>query len=203
MKLYYAPGTCSLAAWITLEWAGADYEVEKVELGSDEYKKINPIGAVPSIETDDGEIRTQLAAIIQYIANKYPEAKLGPDESPEDILEYQEIISLLSSDVHKAFAPIFGPGGFTTATDEEAHDAVKEAAYKNIDSFMKYLDSMIEGKDYFYHDRKTAIDAMAYIFVGWTEATPKAWKEYPNLKKFMENMNEDPAVQKVMEESNK
>ena len=50
MKLYYAPGTCAVACWIALEWAGADYEVEKVQLGTDEYRKINPLGAVPALD---------------------------------------------------------------------------------------------------------------------------------------------------------
>ncbi|MDQ0509092.1 glutathione S-transferase [Peptoniphilus ivorii] len=90
MKLYYAPGTCALSVWISLEWAGADYEVERVELGSDEYKKINPLGAVPALDSGDGNIKTQANAILQYIADMYPEADLGPDESPEDRFLFNE-----------------------------------------------------------------------------------------------------------------
>ena len=59
MKLYYAPGTCALACWIALEWAQLDYEVEKVKLGSEEYLKINPLGMVPALQLDDGQIVTQ------------------------------------------------------------------------------------------------------------------------------------------------
>ncbi|MGT2743585.1 glutathione S-transferase N-terminal domain-containing protein [Streptococcus plurextorum] len=56
--MYYAPGTCALACWIALEWAGADYEVEKVKLGSPEYLKVNPLGAVPALDVPDYRIIT-------------------------------------------------------------------------------------------------------------------------------------------------
>lgn len=75
MKLYYAPGTCALSVWISLEWAGADYEVEQVKLGSDEYKKINPLGAVPALDTGNEKIKTQANAILQYVADLYPDVK--------------------------------------------------------------------------------------------------------------------------------
>lgn len=73
MKLYYAPGTCAVACWIALEWAGADYEVEKVQLGTDEYRKINPLGAVPALDIGEGIVRGELAAILRYVLHKYPE----------------------------------------------------------------------------------------------------------------------------------
>lgn len=57
MKLYYAPGTCAVSVWIALHWVGADFETERVKLDSVEYKRINPSGAVPALETEDGDIK--------------------------------------------------------------------------------------------------------------------------------------------------
>jgi len=79
MKLYYAPGTCALACWIALEWAGADYEVEKVDPKSDAYRKINPLGLVPAIDIGGVRAMTQADAILQYIAELHPDEDLGAD----------------------------------------------------------------------------------------------------------------------------
>ncbi|MDD7363236.1 MAG: glutathione S-transferase, partial [Firmicutes bacterium] len=116
MKLYYAPGTCSVSCWIALEWSGADYEVEKVELGSDEYKKINPLGAVPALEADDGEIYTEVLAILKYIVAKYPEKDLGADKGLEDELLFNQILAFMTGDFHPAFKPLFSPKNYTTST---------------------------------------------------------------------------------------
>ena len=68
MKLYYAPGTCALACWIALEWANADYEVQKVDYADPAYKKINPLGMVPALDIGGSRAMTQANAILQYIA---------------------------------------------------------------------------------------------------------------------------------------
>ena len=72
MKLYYAPGTCALACWISLEWAGADYEVERVDPASDAYRRINPLGMVPALDVGASRPMTQADAILQYVAERYP-----------------------------------------------------------------------------------------------------------------------------------
>ena len=68
MKLYYAPGTCALACWIALEWANADYELQKVDYADPEYKKINPLGMVPALDIGGSRAMTQADAILQHIA---------------------------------------------------------------------------------------------------------------------------------------
>ncbi len=72
MKLYYAPGTCALACCIALEWANADYEVQKVDYADPAYKKINPLGMVPALDIDGSRAMTQADAILQYIADATP-----------------------------------------------------------------------------------------------------------------------------------
>lgn len=201
MKLYYAPGTCAVAVWISLEWMGADYEVEKVVLGSDEYKKINPMGAVPALDTGDGKIKTQAAAILQYLAEKYPEARLGPDDSLEDRFIFNELAAFITGDYHPAFWPMFGPDEFTVSEDEKELENVKDAAFKTIDTVASHLDSLLEGKDHVYKDKRTVLDAYAFVMSRWLKNTPKSWTEYPNLKRFMNKMNEDPVVKKVLAES--
>lgn len=203
MKLYYGPGTCSVAVWIALDWLGADYEVEKADFGSEEYLKINPAGVVPALDLGNGKILTQLGAILSYLVEKYPEGNLGPDDSPEDRYDFNKISYFLSADYHPVFKPIFGPGGYTTSTDKEDLEKVKEAAYKKIDGAASLLDSMVAGKDHIYKDKKTVLDAYAFVLSKWLELTPKSWTEYPNLKNFMEKVGEDEAVKRIMEQSSK
>ena len=82
MKLYYAPGTCALACWIALEWAGADYEAVRADYKSEEYQRINPLGAVPALDIGGKRAMTQAPAILQYIADTHPESRLGSNEIP-------------------------------------------------------------------------------------------------------------------------
>ena len=79
--LYYAPNACSLAPHIVLEWIGAPYEAVRVQYGSEELLSINPAGAVPTFREDDGWLLTQAGAILDYLANKHPEAGLSGGES--------------------------------------------------------------------------------------------------------------------------
>src|SRR5687767_14682956 len=75
--LYYAVGACSLAPHIALEWIGAPYEAVRVQYGSRELLAVNPAGAVPTLREDDGWLLTQAGAILDYLAQKHPEAKLA------------------------------------------------------------------------------------------------------------------------------
>lgn len=201
MKLYYAPESCAVAIWIALEWAGAAYEVENVELGSEEYMKINPSGAVPALDTGDGKIKTQAGPLLSYVAEKYPEADLGPDEGIEERFRFEEISEFLTADYHPAFWPLFVPEEFTVSTDEDDLENIQKAAYKSIDALTSVLDDMLEGKKYIYKDKKTVLDAYVYIMSRWLADTPKSWESYPNLRAFMEHMAKDASVQKILRAS--
>lgn len=98
---------------------------------------------------------------------------------------------------------MFTPKNYTTSRDEKELDKVVEAAYKNIDSVATILDSMLDGKTHIYKNKKTVLDAYAYILSRWLSNTPKSWTEYPNLKKFMETMENDEEVQKIIKLSTK
>lgn len=201
MKLYYGPGTCAVGVWIALEWAGADYEVERVVTGSEEYRKINPVGAVPALDLGDGKIRTQASSLLKYIANKFPENNLGPDAGPERTQEFDEIADFLSADFHPSFKGFFGASAFTLDGNEDDVQKVKEASFKQIDEAMQLLDRRLDGKDYLYGNRPTVLDPLAFVMSRWAQYTPKSWDQYPNVKRFSENMLKDPAVVAIMEKS--
>ena len=202
MKLYYAPGTCALACWIALEWANADYEVEKVDYASAEYKKVNPLGMVPALDIGGSRAMTQANAILQYIADSHPAAKLGAEDGLEAQFEFNETMAFLTGDFHPAYWPMFSPQRYTTDNSAAAHNAVREAAYTRIDRVMAFLDDLIGERGHVYRSKRSVADAYAYVMARWSVKTPKPYSAYPHLAAFMTRMGEDEAVKHVLAASN-
>src|SRR3546814_20781592 len=109
MKLYYSPGACSLADHIVLEWIGKPYEAIRVsrdDRKSPEFLRLNPAGAVPVLQDGDW-VLTQNMAILNFLADSFPEAWLGGDGTPRRRAEVNRWLAFVSSDVHTAFKPMF------------------------------------------------------------------------------------------------
>lgn len=198
MKLYYAPGTCALACWIALEWAGADYTVEKVDPKSEAYRRINPLGMVPALDIGGPRAMTQADAILQYVAEKYPHRHLGVDGDPEQRFAFVETMAFLTGDFHPAFWPFFSPQRYTLREDEAALKDVREASHARIDRVLTHLDGLIGGAEHVYQDRRTVADPYAFVMVRWSERLPRTWRDYANVARFMTVMQADPAVERVL-----
>jgi glutathione S-transferase len=201
MKLFYLPGACSLAPHIVLEWIGEPYELLRVERGKTqdpEFLKINPLGKVPALIEDDGRILTEAGAILLYLAEKYPEHKLGSDSSLFDHYEMHHWISHFGANVHPLFYPFFAPQRYIA--DENAHDAVREAACKQIDTQLQFLEECMTGKDHVLGNRRTILDAYLFVFLRWSKMMPKPLTDYPNLYRFLEQMATDPGVKRALEQ---
>ncbi|WBW49485.1 glutathione S-transferase family protein [Peptoniphilus equinus] len=204
MKLYYAPGTCAVGVWIAMAWADADVSAVRVDYSDPAYKKINPLGLVPAVDIGGARPMTELAAILDYLSERYADKDLGADDSIEDRFLYNETKSFLSSDFHPAFGAVFGPSRFTMATDDEAVEKVKKAGYIKVDGVMTHLnDHIIGDNEHIYKNKKTFLDAVAYVMVRWSRFTPKSWEQYPNIQRFMAMMDADESVQKIIQESEK
>src|SRR6202035_5712056 len=119
MKLYIAPGSCSLASNIALHEAGIPFEMAKEDkrtkhVGGVDFLTINPKGYVPALQLDDGQVLTESVAGLQYIADLNPAAKLAPPAGTMERYRLQEWLSFINSEVHKAFTPLFS----SEATEE-------------------------------------------------------------------------------------
>ena len=113
MKLYIIPGACSLAANIALReadlqfnLAAVDSQTKKVDDGSD-FGAINSKGYVPALRLDDGQVLTENVAVLQYIADRNPAARLAPPAGTMERYRLQEWLSFINSEIHKAFSPLF------------------------------------------------------------------------------------------------
>src|ERR1700733_12475873 len=121
MKLYYAPGACSLSPHIVASEAGINLDLEKVDLqakstaSGQDYSKINPKGYVPALQLDNGEVLTEGPAIVQYLADQKPASKLAPPAGTIEQYRLQEMLGYLNSEIHKTYGPMFNPS--ITATE--------------------------------------------------------------------------------------
>src|SRR5205823_5955251 len=166
MKLFYAPGACSLSPHIVSRELGLPIELKKVNTkdktmeGGGDYWKVNGRGYVPALELDDGQILTEGPAIVQYLADQKPEAGLAPKAGTLERVRLQEWLNFISTELHKAYSQLFNP-----KSSEEHKVNVKETLGKRLD----YVARRLDGKDYLLGERFTVADAYLFTVLGWSK----------------------------------
>lgn len=195
--LYYAPGACSLAPHIVLEWIGAPYTATKVGYGSPELLAVNPAGAVPTLIEDDGWLLTQAGAILDYLAAKHPEAGLAGGDRLRDKAEAHRWSAYFTGDLHPAFFPIFMPQRYTTGGAEARAQAV-EAGHALVRKQLKILNDHLSGQEWVLA-RKSVIDAYAFPMIRWAIAKlPGGLADFPHVQALHDRLAADPAVARVL-----
>lgn len=199
MKLYYMPGACSLADHIVLEWIGQPYATHKLshdDLKQDAYLKINPAGAVPAFEKD-GWILTQNSAILNYLADTYPDAKLGGDGTPESRAEINRWLAFINSDIHPAFGPLFGTTGYLG--DEAIIEQTRDQAKKLIRQRLERVNTQLAERDWLVGSRSIA-DPYLFVLLRWAKGMKIDLSGLDNLERFFKRMHNNPAVRKVLKD---
>ena len=195
MKLYYSPGACSLATHIVLRELDLTFELVRVdtstgrtETGTD-FRSINPKGYVAALELDDGQILTESAALLQYLAELRPEAGLAPTGGLARA-RLQEQLNFISSELHKAFAPLFNP-----ATSPEAQQA---AAARVSDRLEHYEALFSDGRPYLLGQTYSVADAHLFVVAGWAVPCGFGLDRWPHLKAHGQRIADRPAVHAAM-----
>ena len=197
MKLYTSPGACSTADHIALQWAGGPFEVEIVtreQRQSPEYLAINPAGTVPVLRDGD-YILTQNAAILGYIADTWPEARLGGDGSMRQRAEANRWLAFVNSDLHPAYKPLFGPARFVP--DESQHEALKAQARRNVRVLFERADQQLAGRQWLAGFRSYA-DPYLYVTLRWAGNAGVDLAGLQNLAAFRQRMDTDPGVRAAL-----
>jgi len=197
MKLYYMPGACSLADLIVLQWIGADHEAVRMSLKSiksPDYLAINAGGTVPLLVHGDLSL-TENVAILGYLADLHPEARLLGDGSPRARAEVMRWLGFLNSDVHKAFSPIFHPQRFLT--DSSLAPALAEPARELVRGYLTRLDEGLEGREWLTGERSLA-DPYLFVLSRWSEAKRIDMDDLDNLARFTRMMSTDPGVRAAL-----
>ena len=195
MKLYFAPGACSLSPHIVLRETGTQFDLEQVnnqekktKSGVD-YWTINPKGQVPVLELDNGERLTEGPVIVQYIADRKPEANLIPPCGSAERYRVQEWLNFTTSELHKSFGPLFRP---TTP------DAYKTISKENIGKRFDWVDKQLAGKQYVMGDRFTVADAYLYTISRWSSRVEIDLAKWSNLKAYADRVTARPKVREAL-----
>jgi glutathione S-transferase len=195
MKLYYAPGVCSLSPHIILEEAGLKHSLVKTDIrakkfdGDRDYTAINPLGYVPVLELDDGTLLTEGPAIVQYLADKAPEKKLAPANGTPARYRLQSWLNFISSEIHKGFSPIF---------NAQMPDAAKQIARERLAGRFAYLEGHLAKNAYLMGEAFSVADAYCFTVLRWTVPTKIDLKPYPNIQAYMKRIEARPGVQAAM-----
>ncbi|MFC7536794.1 glutathione binding-like protein [Sphingomonas sp. GCM10030256] len=194
MKLYYAPGACSMASRISLYEIGQDAEFVKTDIRAKrtedgrDFREINPLGYVPALELDGGEILTENGAILPYIAGLKPGAP-GPQSNPLAEARLHQALGFLSSELHKAFGPFFGnPQG-------DARDAAMTRLNLRLDYVERYLG---DGREHWLGDRFSVADAYAFVILKWANHFGISYSARPNIARYVERIGGRDSVRKAL-----
>ncbi|TVV76857.1 glutathione binding-like protein [Sphingomonas solaris] len=193
MKLYYAPGACSLATHIALNAGDLPHTLEKVDLkakttenGAD-FSAINPKGYVPALELDDGAILTENIAVLSYVGSLMP--ALFPAEGMAR-WRTLETLAFISTELHKSFKPLFNPA---------ASEAEKDEAKQTLGKRFALMEQQLGGRDFLIGDGLTVADCYLFVTLFW--AREKFGLDLPaGLATYYAALRDHPAVAKALAE---
>jgi len=202
LKLYYAPGTCALASHIALEEAGAAYTTERLDFKSNqqtspEYLKVNPKGRVPALVSDHG-VLTETPALLAYIAQSFPQAKLAPLDDAFAFAQVQAFNSYLCSTVHVAHA--HKGRGYRWAAEETSFADMKRKVPETMATCFALIERDILKGPWVMGEQYTICDPYLYTIAGWLEGDGVDLAKLPKVAAHRRRMEERPAVATVLAE---
>jgi glutathione S-transferase len=194
LKLYYAPGACSLSPHIALREAGLEFTLDRVDFGEGRktssgksYFEVNPKGYVPALELADGELITEGAVIVQYIADLKPEAGLAPPAGTLARVRLQEWLNFIATELHKGLSPLFS---------SVASDAHKQATRERVAGRLAVMAKKLDGKPWLMGEQFSVADGYAfYCLRTWERLTGV---EPPGLSAYQARIASRPAVQAAL-----
>lgn len=200
MILYYAPHTCALASHIALEQAGADYQIKRIEFGkneqrSPEYLRINSKARVPALVTNRG-ILTETPAILAYIAQTFPAARLAPLDDPFAFAQVQSFNSYLCATVHVAHSHRMR--GYRWADDPAAIEAMKRKVAQSVGECFDLIErEMLQGP-WVLGSIYSICDMYLFTLAQWLEADGVDLRRLPKVVDHRRRMSGNPAVAKAI-----
>lgn len=196
MKLYYAPGACSLSPHIALHEAGLAHELVKVDLrakkteNGDDFNAINPKGQVPALQLDNGEMLTEGPVIVQAIADQAPGKHLAPAVGSNERYRLQEWLNFITTELHKNFSPLFNPA---------IPDEVKSFFKDRLMGKFKYIDGRLAGHDYLMGKQFTVADGYLFVMLRWADGNKMDLSGLKNLMAFKDRVAARPNVQAALQ----
>jgi glutathione S-transferase len=191
MKLYYFPAACSQAANISLREAGLKFELVKVDRhtrkASDglDLNELNPKGYVPVLTLDSGEVLTENVAVLLYIADRNPAARLAPPAGTLERYRLIESLSFINSELHRTFTPMFRA---------DAPEEAKQYARKNLMARLDYTQGAVGNRSFLVGDAFTVADAYLFTVLGWGSYVKLDIGQWPPLQRYAQTIGKRPHV---------
>jgi glutathione S-transferase len=198
MDLYFSPLACSMATRIVLDEAGGaatffevDPKTKRVLNDDSDFRAVNPLGLVPTLRTDDGTVLTENAAILQYVADRFPDSVIAAGSGIERS-RLQQWLCFIGTELHKAL--------FVPLLDRKAPAEMKAWALEKGLSRLDYLEKHLQGRE-FLLERFSVADAYLVTVINWTMATPPIdLAKWPAIKAYYERHRARPSVAKAIAE---
>jgi glutathione S-transferase len=196
MKLYYAPGACSLAPHIVAKEAGINIQLDKLDWATgitesgEVMKDVNVKGGyVPALRLDDGSVFTEVGVLIQMLGDKNPESGLTSQAGTMERYRLMEIINFISTEIHKGFGPLW------IATNPQE---VKDAAKKQLGKRFDYLETVLSKSPYLQGESFTVADAYLFTVTNWAAMHAVDLTPWPHLVAYRARVQARPKVQEAM-----
>ena len=196
MQLYYAPGACSLAPHIVSREAGLPVELVRVDLASkktksgDDFYKINGKGYVPAIQLDDGEVITEVATVVQFLADQKPESGLAPPLGTRERYRLMEWLTFVSSELHKGLGALFNP---------KLSDDAKQTVKDKFAPRLEWLDKELANREFLTGSRFSVADAYAFTILRWAGPLKVDLSPYPNIRAYRDRIAARPKGREALQ----
>lgn len=197
MKLYYKPGACSMASHIILNEIGTSFDLEKTDTeagrteSGEDFRKINPNGYVPALITDVGDIITENAAVLQYLADQVPDAKLAPPYGTLERTRLQEALNFVSSELHISFSPFFSG----TQLDGKARRQAESGVERRVAHIERRF---ADGRTYLLGNGFKIVDAYAFVVLNWASFVGLSLDAWPKTQAYVARVAARPSAVKAM-----
>ena len=195
MKLYYSPAACSLAVHIALREAGLPFDLAKVDLGRHRLADgspliaVNPKNYVPALETEAGDVLTEVAAILQWVAEQAPDRRLLPPAGTLELQRAREWLNFIATELHKGFSPWLW--------HKETEPATREQVVQKLHARLVLVEERLTGRDTVL-DRFSVVDAYLFTILNWAGILRFDLSAYPAIRAYLGRIAARPAVRAAL-----
>ncbi|WDZ96735.1 glutathione transferase GstA [Herbaspirillum sp. WKF16] len=196
MKLYFSPGSCGLATQITLREAGLDFDLIKVDFRTKttiegDYYQVTPKGFIPALKLDDGDILTEGAVILQWIADHYPESGMLPPAGCRERYTAMEWLNYIATDLHRGMAVMFSP-----FINKESKALFAEG---NLLTRFEYINEHLSDREFVLGEKFSSVDAYLFNVLSWPGRVGIDISGYAAIQRFMGRIGQIPSVRAALE----
>lgn len=194
MKLYFSPGSCSMAEHIALREAGLSFEAVRVDLRTglcqgEPYKNLNPKGYVPALQLENGQWLTEGVALLSFIADSAVGATLLPANGTWERYKALEWLTFVSTELHKGFSPLWNSAsGFSD----------KELAWERLSTRIALVDEQLKRNDYILGRQFSVVDAYLFTVLNWAGMLKRSLEQWPAVTAYMHKLRQRDSVQAVL-----